>query len=79
MNATIQQNITEYEILCDAYQAQTARAKGLLKAIQNQCDYMGVEYCSHNLALLGSKRYAKYREDRDTLITKNEWAKRPIE
>ena len=72
----IQTEIKSYEALCDCGQAQHQDAQASQIKIKNFLEFRGYEYCSHNLAILGSKRYACYRnKNLKRCITKSEWKK----
>ncbi len=61
MTTDLPELITKYEKLCNQNYAQSREAKGLRKAIENKLAYRGLEYCAHNMACFGSKRYARYK------------------
>ena len=72
--------IQEYEELADAGSAMGDRAIVAFIKINAWFKKAGYEYCSHNLAIMGSTRYAHLKEkDNDSLITKSQWQSRTKE
>lgn len=68
--------IKEYEEYCNAGRAQSDVAKHWLLEMIDWFDSSIYEFCGHNAALLGFKRYDKYKfEDIDHLVTKDEYKK----
>lgn len=65
-----------YETECEGGRAQGMPAKGALKTIQRLFKENGYEFCAHNAAILGSKRYAKDKiEGIDKMLTTIEYNK----
>ena len=54
----IKEVITTYELLCSQGRAQCEEAKEAKSEIRSYFARNGLEFCSHNWAILGSKRYA---------------------
>lgn len=66
--------ISAYEEFANAGRAQSIEAKWLMNIIKNWFDRRGLEFCSHNHAYYGSKRYAAYyNANVGRPVTKKEW------
>lgn len=60
----------------DFSRSQSDDVKQMKEDILNLFKKHKIEYCSHNLAILGSQRYKKYKfEGVDTLINKRQYNK----
>ena len=65
-----------WENECAKGRAQCDDVKGALKTVKRLFKKNGYEFCDHNAAILGSKRYAKYKiEGVDVMITELEYKK----
>jgi hypothetical protein len=70
------QKFLDHENLCDASLAQSQDCINLRIEIDSLFEKYRIEFCAHNCAILGSKRYAKYKiVDIDKLISNYEYKK----
>jgi hypothetical protein len=65
-----------WEKQCDAGRAQSIDCMSSLKNMERLFEESGYEMCAHNAAILGSKRYEKYKiEGINFMLTKKEYKK----
>jgi hypothetical protein len=69
-------SLLNWESGCHAGRAQSDDVREELKNAQQLFKQIGYEFCAHNAAILGSKRYAKYKiPSIDVMITESEFQK----
>ena len=70
----LKNSLLYWENECDAGRAQSADVKGALNTAKRIFKENGYEFCAHNAAILGSKRYAKDKiHGIDVLITEYQY------
>jgi hypothetical protein len=60
MENILKSYIDEYEALCNSCRADTDKGYILMGNIRSLFKKIGIEFCAHNAAFLGWKRYEKY-------------------